>query len=53
MLDRSRTQIGGEPSLDQKIPEKYFIVANNELVRVKYILVFGRSRSRYVGKGLT
>ena len=37
---RSRSQVGGEPSLLQKVPEKYFVVKNDEFVRVKYVLVF-------------
>ena len=43
---RSRYQSGGEPSLQQKVPDKYFVIANDELVRVKYVLVFGRLRKR-------
>ena len=37
-------QQGGEPSLSRRIPEQYFVVTNNELVRVKYILVFAQER---------
>lgn len=48
----SRYQSGGEPSLQQKVPDKYFVIANDELVRVKYVLVFGRLRKRRrVGAG--
>ena len=28
----------------KNIPEQYFVVTNNELVRVKYILVFAQER---------
>ena len=42
----SRAQSGGEPSLQGKVPEQYFIVSNNELVRVKFVMVFGRQRTR-------
>lgn len=41
-FDRSRKQTGGEPSLTQKVPEKYFVVSNDDYVRVKYVLVFDR-----------
>ena len=37
---RSRTQVGGEPSLNQRIPQRYFVVQNNSWLRVKYVLVF-------------
>ena len=37
---RSRTQIGGEPSLNQRIPQRYFVVQNNSWLRVKYVLIF-------------
>ena len=40
--DRSRQQSGGEPSITQKVPEKYFVVSNDDYVRVKYILVFDK-----------
>ena len=40
-LCRSRVQAGGEPSIGQKLPDKYYVVHNNEHLRVKYILVFG------------
>ena len=43
---RSRVQVGGEPTLNQKIPERYFVVTNDELIRIKYILVFAHERSR-------
>lgn len=36
----SRQQVGGEPSIQGKIPEKYFIVSNDEFIRIKYIFVF-------------
>lgn len=39
---RSRQQSGGEPSFTQKVPEKYFIVSNDDLVRVKFVLVFDK-----------
>ena len=41
-LIRSRRQSGGEPSLVQRVPEKYFVVPNDDYVRVKYILVFNK-----------
>ena len=44
-MHRSRVQIGGEPSINQKIPDKYFVVTNDELVRVKYVLVFSHRRT--------
>ena len=37
--------MGGEPSINQKIPDRYFVVTNDELVRVKYILVFSHRRA--------
>lgn len=40
VVSRSRTQVGGEPSLLQKVPEKYFVVKNDEFVRVKYVFIF-------------
>ena len=39
---RSRRQSGGEPSFTQKVPEKYFVVSNDDYVRVKYVLVFDK-----------
>lgn len=42
LLIRSRQQSGGEPSLSQKVPEKYFVVSNDDYVRVKYVLVFDK-----------
>ncbi|XP_019855808.1 PREDICTED: mono [ADP-ribose] polymerase PARP16-like [Amphimedon queenslandica] len=43
---RSRVQHGGEPSINQKVPERYFVVTNDEMLRVKYILVFAQERGR-------
>lgn len=37
--------MGGEPNLQQKVPEKYFIVTNDEFIRVKYVLVFELQRA--------
>nr|XP_055049298.1 protein mono-ADP-ribosyltransferase PARP16 isoform X1 [Misgurnus anguillicaudatus] len=37
---RARNSEGGE------VPEKYFVVTNNELLRVKYLLVYSQRRSR-------
>ena len=42
----SRAQSGGEPSLQGKVPDQYFIVSNNELVRVKFVMVFGKQKTR-------
>ena len=39
-------QHGGEPSINQKVPERYFVVTNDEMLRVKYILVFAQERVR-------
>ena len=39
---RSRQQYGGEPSFTHKVPEKYFVVSNDDYVRVKYVLVFDK-----------
>eukprot|EP00731_Ephydatia_muelleri_P031675 Em0023g182a len=47
---RSRVQAGGEPSVGQKLPEKYFVVQNNEHLRVKYIFVFGHKRGQPVSE---
>ena len=46
---RSREQAGGEPSIGQKLPDKYFVVHNNEHLRVKYIFVFGHKSRLAVG----
>lgn len=37
---RARNSEGGE------VPEKYFVVTNNELLRVKYLLVYSQRRYR-------
>jgi poly[ADP-ribose] polymerase 16 len=42
----SRQQSGGEPSLQQAIPDRYFVVTNDELVRVSHLLVFTQQRRR-------
>lgn len=42
----SRDQTGGVPSLQQKVPDGYFIIPNDELLRVKYILFFGRQKAK-------
>ena len=35
---RSRAHVRG--SLGGEIPEKYYVVRNNEMMRIKYILVY-------------
>jgi hypothetical protein len=42
LSDRSRQQSGGEPSFTQEVPEKYFVVSNDNYVRVKYVLIFDK-----------
>ena len=37
---RARNSEGGD------VPEKYFVVTNNQLVRVKYLLVYSQKRQR-------
>lgn len=36
----SRQQVGGEPNIQGRVPEKYFIVSNDEFIRIKYLFVF-------------
>lgn len=36
----SRYQVGGEPNIQGKVPEKYFIVSNDEYIRIKYVMVY-------------
>lgn len=36
----SRQMSGGEPSLQQSVPDRYFVVTNDELVRVSHLLIF-------------
>lgn len=31
---------GGEPSLQQSVPDRYFVVTNDEMVRVSHLLIF-------------
>ena len=49
-LCRSRAQVGGEPNFNQKIPERYFVITNDELLHLKYILVFAQQtvKPRYL-----
>lgn len=46
-VSRSRQQAGGEPSLQHTIPDRYFVVTNDELVRVSHLLLFTQ-QPRYV-----
>lgn len=32
---------------NEDIPEKYFIISNNEIVRVRYLLIYGKDSSNY------
>lgn len=43
-LDRKRLRARNSEGGD--VPEKYFVVTNNELLRVKYLLVYSQKRSR-------
>ena len=36
--DKSKQRVAG--SLGGEVPEKYYVVRNNEMVRVKYLLVY-------------
>ena len=50
---RSRRQSGGEPSLQHSIPDRYFVVTNDELVRISHLLFFTqqlRYSLRHIGK---
>ena len=47
-LLRSRQQSGGEPNIQGKVPERYLIVLNDEFIRVKYVLLYGKKRTMYV-----
>lgn len=43
-LDRKRLRARNSEGGD--VPEKYFVVTNNELLRVKYLLVYSQKRYR-------
>ena len=42
--DRQRAQ--APDSLGGDVPEKYYVVTNNEVVRVKYLLIFAEKSLR-------
>ena len=37
---------GSEPNLQNKVPEEYFVVSNDELLRVKYLLLYRRDKKK-------
>lgn len=37
-------QRGSEPNLQNDVPREYFVVSNDELVRVKYVLLYRREQ---------
>ena len=48
LRNRSRAQASG--SMAGEVPEKYYIVQNNDVLRIKYILVYitEKPKKRYV-----
>jgi len=47
----ARARANAGPSEGGDVPEKYYVVQNNEVIRVKYLLVYGQKTSthRYTG----
>ena len=48
--DTSKTRSTAKNSESGEVPDRYFVVTNSELVRIKYLLVFSKSKTlkRYV-----